>query len=331
MKPTGFFPQLNELDMQLQEFFENDGINESILYQIKDFIIKWKVEQNKSKLKIIFNLLSNITAYHHVGSKFYEKLDSIISIFDLSSFKKISPKKLFNIFSYNRRALPYLFDKQIIDSQFKKRIKKIHIDFINNFNYKTDNYQNETYIASLIREDAIDEFIIYANQQNINIDTYIQPSKFETNPILYERNVSLIEYAAFFGSIQIFRYLKLNNAELTSFLWIAAVHSNNPELIHEIEGLRIKPKDETYRECIEEAIKCHNNNVASYIIEQLTTKKQEDYFTIGFRYYDFGFFLQDLDYGYLFLFLFEYDYLNIVKLLINSGYVNPSQNLKVPF
>ena len=79
----------------------------------------------------------------------------------------------------NKRALPYL------DGQYKKMIKKIHLNFINSFNCKTDNYQNETYIASIIREDAIDDYFIYINKHKI--DYYIQSSKFETNHILYEK------------------------------------------------------------------------------------------------------------------------------------------------
>ena len=51
----------------------------------------------------------------------------------------------------------------------------------------------------------------------------------------------MIEYAAFFGSIQIIRYLQYNNVSLANTLWLYAVHSYNAELIHFLEENKIKP------------------------------------------------------------------------------------------
>ena len=98
-------------------------------------------------------------------------------------------------------------------------------------------------------------------------------SIFETNPFLIKRKASLIEYAAFFGSIQIFKYLQLNNVELTPSLWLYAIHCNNPEIIHLLEENHVIPEDKSYFECYKESIKCHHNNIANYIKDNLIDEK----------------------------------------------------------
>ena len=76
-----------------------------------------------------------------------------------------------------------------------------------------------------------------------------------------EKDPTLLEYATFFGSIQIMKYLWINNVELTSSLWIYAVHSNNPEVIHFLEDKNIEFDDKTFSK----AIKDHHNEIAHYI------------------------------------------------------------------
>ena len=50
----------------------------------------------------------------------------------------------------------------------------------------------------------------------------IKESFFETNPYLLENkeNMTLIEYAAFFGSIQIIQFLNLSSVPLKTSLWM---------------------------------------------------------------------------------------------------------------
>ena len=88
--------------------------------------------------------------------------------------------------------------------------------------------ENENQICKLIRNDMIDEFIVYVNKHNVSIDSSIKDSIYETNCFLiknqiisgtdrisYLNRLTPIKYAAFFGSIQIFKYLKLNGADLS--------------------------------------------------------------------------------------------------------------------
>ncbi|KAK8844216.1 hypothetical protein M9Y10_024422 [Tritrichomonas musculus] len=133
--------------------------------------------------------------------------------------------------------------------------------------------ENDSYICSLIREDLLDDFISYVLRSNFNIRSKIERSKYETNCFLIYKEPTIIEYAAFYGSIQVFQYLLLNNVELTPSLWIYGIHSNNAELIHLLERQKIAPPNKLYKECRNEAIKCHHNDIARYIINNYIPKK----------------------------------------------------------
>ena len=79
--------------------------------------------------------------------------------------------------------------------------------------------ENDDYICQLIRKDSIDEFIKYVNESNIQLNLEIKTSIYETNTfLLKEKKHEIIEYAAFYGSIQIFKYLLQNNVKLNQSL-----------------------------------------------------------------------------------------------------------------
>ena len=56
-----------------------------------------------------------------------------------------------------------------------------------------------------------------------------------------KKKVSLIEYAAFFGSIQIIQYLMINGISLQPLSWIYAIHSQNVDFIHLLEEKHVLP------------------------------------------------------------------------------------------
>ena len=142
------------------------------------------------------------------------------------------------------------------------------------FDEKRNIGENDSYLCKLIHDDSIDEFITFFNRQSLKSSSKIKPSIFETNSfLLNKRKITLIEYAAFFGSTQIFKYLQLNYAPLDKNIWLYAIHSNNGDLIHMLEELGIKPQ---YEECLKESIKCHHNNIANHIFDMYKDDDQDD-------------------------------------------------------
>ena len=125
-------------------------------------------------------------------------------------------------------------DDQLIEvlKHAKNELLKKDPSAFTNYEEKHQKGENDSYICSLIRQDSIEEFISHVNENNISPLSKIFPSIFETNLFLIDnKNTTLIEYSAFFGSIQIFKYLLMNEAELRSSLWPYAIHSKNPVLL----------------------------------------------------------------------------------------------------
>lgn len=109
----------------------------------------------------------------------------------------------------------------------------------------------------------------------------IKPSIFESNDYLLKNEPSLIEYAAFFGSFQIFKYMQLNNVVLKPSLWPYVIHGQNFDLVHLLEEYGIRPEDERYEECLIKSIKCHCVNLANYFHNYFVKEEIEEkkYFT----------------------------------------------------
>ena len=120
-------------------------------------------------------------------------------------------------------------------------------------------------ICEIIRKDEIEKFISIVKKENLPLQSDIKHSIFETNSFLLNKTSTLIEYAAFFGSIQIFNYLRLNKVDLSPSLWLYSIHSHKIELIHILEEKEILVN---YLECFSESIKCHHNDIANHFLEK---------------------------------------------------------------
>ena len=197
-----------------------------------------------------------------------------------------------------------------------------------NFELMRNKGENESFICKLIREDSVEDFIVHFNKKCISPNATINPSIYETNSFLLENQIQskdgikLIEYAAFFGSIQIFTFLKNEKAELTPSLWLYAIHSKNAELIHLLEELDIEPiinndnEEKSYIECFKESIKCHHNAIANYFINNYLSNKDEnskDTFVQSLEYYNFLFLPKELVDESSFCHLCHFDYYSFVK------------------
>ena len=115
----------------------------------------------------------------------------------------------------------------IKDETIKNELLQYDFNIFDDFEQKQKNGENESIICSLIRNDLVEDFIRYITQNNISLLSRINPSLFETNSLLIGKKPSLIEYASFYGSIEIFKYLYFSKVELESTLWIYIIHSKS--------------------------------------------------------------------------------------------------------
>ena len=193
--------------------------------------------------------------------------------------------------------------------------------------------ENDSYTCDLIRQDSIKEFITYVNKTNLSLQhTRIKSSIFETNSYLISKNPTLIEYAAFYGSIQIFQYLQMNNVELNPILWEYAIHGNNAFIINLLEENHVYPPTHNYESCLKESIKCHHNDIAKYIIDNLMDEKSMlnniifdfnyNLYSYSFEYMNYNFFPENQESKCTFHYLCKFGYTELVKLYLQYGNID---------
>ncbi|KAK8837403.1 hypothetical protein M9Y10_036837 [Tritrichomonas musculus] len=191
--------------------------------------------------------------------------------------------------------------KDYFDAKMKKKIKgmlfynlKLDINdsnFIENFNEYRKSGVNHNYICELIRNDSVVEFIVYVTKNNISLSSKVNPSIFETNWFLIKiEKTSLIEYAAFYGSVEIFKYLKYNNVELKPSLWLYAIHSRNADLIHILEECNIK----TPINFLKELLKLHDFEITNYFIENNLIDFNDEDLSPSIKYCNYSYYPTNL-------------------------------------
>ena len=367
---------LEFIDCENDDDDENEKFNNFI-----NLLNKRKILENYDEIFEFLILINKISKYHNRHLNFISRIEQTITYFEEIIKQNFTNFQIFNIFRHNMRILLFLFDKKIItvdqdilrifqigaqnyktyrfyfydkikdqiSIQDKKNIEGRLLkdpNIFNTFKEKVQKGENDSYICSLIREDSIEEFVSHISRLNISINSKIKPSIFETNYFLLTHTPSLIEYAAFHGSIQIFQNLRLNGADLNPSLWLYAIHGKNPEIIHLIEENHLKIE---YNEILNESIKCHHNDIADYFennyfentnektnpikkifnfiknkIPNIPIENKDDAQIkekIGFRYHNLRFIPDDFNNAFLFKYFCEFNYLTFCNLFIKNKVV----------
>ena len=345
MKSQYYLQKRKNIQACIINFIDEENKNDENLLILKDIFKDQEMLESRDEIIELFHFLTKLANNHHQSASFFTKIEQLISLFKNEITKFLSQTEIFQIFMKNKRILLFLIEQKIftIDHSmsecmiargnkkgeyqfyFYKEIKSfidIEFNIETYFDIKRKIGQNDSYISQLIRNDLIDDFIAYTNQTCQSLSANINSSIYETNSFLIKNEpTTLIEYSAFFGSIQIFKYLYLNQVKLTSSLWIYAIHGRNPEIIHFLEENHIKPKDKTYKGCLIEAIKCHHNEIADYFINNHNLHA-DDLLSSIFKYYNYNYFHENLENEFILYNACHYDYISLVKLLLKNANLN---------
>ena len=127
-----------------------------------------------------------------------------------------------------------------------------------------------------------------SSQPKFDFNQTIEPSLYERCSFVNTENVSLIDFAAFFGSIKCFKFLLLNGSN-TKNTGKYAVAGGNLEILHLCEQ-----NHSTFEGSYEAAIKYHRNDIFHYLyetkiieIEDLTSLGNECIFSDNFEIFSF--------------------------------------------
>ena len=330
------------LNIHLLDFIDNCDDSQDDYTNLITDINNQNILENKKEFELFLHLLLLIANNHHRHSNFFSKIDQILTYLIPKITQNFSNTEIFNIFHTNKRVLLFLIKNNVykIDENMMNSIKNQNFpEYFAETNksdekhaYKKEIGENDSYICELIRNDSIDEFIIFINQTSYSLTNLILPSIYETNPLLMNKKLTILEYAIFFGSINIVKYLLMHGIKLDNSLSLFAIHSNNAEIIQLLEEQQNfascnESKPEKY---LEESIKCHHNDIAAYI--------QDNYIQNNNNFYnnDLSYSFQFINYEKLvdyeinnifYLHACQYNYNEIVKLLINDERIDLNSKL----
>ncbi|KAK8898246.1 hypothetical protein M9Y10_000524 [Tritrichomonas musculus] len=230
-------------------------------------------------------------------------------------------------------------NKSLKDEEFIERMKK---DVDEDFYEKRREGENDDFLCRLIRFNEIKEFITFVEQTNLSLQsTLIKNSIFETNNQLLQnefRKIKLIEYASFYGSNDIIKYMKMKGVELISSMWTYAIHGGNEELIRYLEENHVSPPENEYNNILDESITCHHNEISNYIIDYLFKEEdiqyriKNDYYSNMYRSaiesHNYYFFPDNMKYKNMISYLCEFDYYSLVKLCLEEENIDINEIIK---
>ena len=357
MEIQKYFSQKKELYNSLSFLIETDELDETTFKDLDQVVKNQEIIDKKEELTHFLRLISSFCNNRCKTPRFYDKIKKILLYYQDQIKHSFTNSEIFHIFEDNKLIILILLENKIIQINsdllniilHKNELngtKYAHFfipeirDFYNSENNKENlndilnidcnqlpqDYdakrqigENDSFICTLIRTDSVVEFISYINKKCISTSSKINHSIFETNSFLNENDPTLIEYAAYFGSIQIFNYLRMSEAELTPTLLLYGIHSNNADLIHLLEGINFEFTEEINEKCLIESIKCHHNDISNYIINEKMNSNLDENKNIcasAFNYYNYDFIPQDLTKSFVFFYLNDLNYSEMVNVFL---------------
>ncbi|OHT11575.1 hypothetical protein TRFO_18941 [Tritrichomonas foetus] len=237
------------------------------------------------------------------------------------------PATIFELFRNNKRLILYLLEKQHIDITlitneihsrynmdyfvyFLPEIKKFNFSIYKQLKtefrsdlkyYKLKNIikkpnRKELYknrdgdnIRKIIQNDDLDSFLkIIASNETFNLNSKIR-MLFESNEILIKdyEGITLLDCSIFYGSINIFKYLRLNKADYSSQSLLFSIVGGNIEILHILEE-ETQPNFSDYH--LFQAVKYHQLDIMDYIMSSNSfdaSNYRQDFIKLELSSYNF--------------------------------------------
>ena len=310
------FQILGYFQQEIKDYFSNDEI--FLIFESNKRILLFLIEEKIMTINegIVYKLKSPKYRKAKYPQYFFPEVQNYSHIFKRGKVQPIPEKiDLFPKIKKNPEDLSWVDD--------------MSIKLPENFDHNRKIGENDQYICQLIQRDSIDEFVSYVSKQCISLNSEIENSIYETNSFLIKKEKhTLIEYAFFYGSENIFNFLKMSGVALTSSLWIYSIHSENANMFHILESHKVEFPSENNYYLLKECIKCHHNNFYDYILENYPCCSDQHELKIlekSLKYYNFAYIEDKLIDKTLFKYLITFDYFPIVDILLKNEDININQ------
>ena len=151
----------------------------------------------------------------------------------------------------NDSLTEYLFLRNLLGDKDKNKINLSTLRSINEY----ENPIQENTLLYIIKNDNVSSFVDFITSNNINIEE-------ELITIHGYYKYHIIDICAHLGSVNIFKYLILNNAKFYPDTIFDSILGGNETLIEYIKSL-----GHSFEECLSFAIWRHHNTLAKWLIE----------------------------------------------------------------
>ena len=293
MNVDSYFNSLIELQSKINDILNNDFNQEEFETYLSDHI---NYLQNKRSAMQLFSSLNVFISIHPQYIEYPKKLIlspllrdtlSLFSSFELYQIFTSFPLRL-ALFEHNfikidtiieRSAkLPHDFaffmpeieeadpqyyiysisraqNRQILHELVKEKEKHKEL---------REKGRNHHHIAEVIRNDDIQQFQEIISQTNLNLNSRIPYSFYEDCQFINKKDEmpQLIDFASFFNSINIFKFLWINEIRGSSITLQYAIAGGNYEIIHLLESVY---KNGIQQQFLNTAITFHRNDIFSYL------------------------------------------------------------------
>lgn len=195
-------------------------------------------------------------------------------LLSLDFLKKEIPKFDFRyllFFPEIKNNKPELFTSMMIYVYYSRFVKNIEASMsIEDFqNYRRIGHDSSE-IAQIIRNDDLTEFQQIFSQNNMSFEHVLDKSLFESDKLL-STPPNLIEYSAFFSSINIFKFLYLLLSQVEEYepkkiysLYLFAIAGGSFEIIHLVENLNLDT-NLIDKQAMKYSIYYHQNDLCEYL------------------------------------------------------------------
>lgn len=337
-----YLNEMQNLQHVLLEYIDSESEDEVNFRELINKYENSNISKNRDTIKDFLYLISSI-ANNHRAPNLIQRIEQLLIHLKNQIEENFTSIDLLMIFKKNKRIILFLLKERlivpdksisqiIIDMnyhqyfypEFKEFYPKLlrmeiedEISKISNFEEKRQIGENDNYICQLIRQDLIEEFVAFVSMDNCRLSSIVPPSIFETNPFLLKKPQTLIQYSAFYGSIQIFKYLDFNHVDIRD-TWLYLIHSKNAMLIHFLEEKCKNIHPNFFRE----SIKCFHSNIAEYTKNMLDDQiplSSLHTLSPSLKYHNYEYWPDILEATYAPFLLVKYDYVDLVKQYIKSG------------
>lgn len=203
-----------------------------------------------------FSILNKIKLFFYKNGLI--NIDTIIH--KAKAFRTVSFIFAYEIYQERREDFNYIFGSK------ESFLKEVNFPNFESFLEFRDKWTNNDPITISIREDDADKLREIISKNNLNYDLEIPYSLFEDISCFFKKKSmpKMIDYAAFYGSVNVFKYLLMNDSKITEKTLEFAVYGGSYEIIHILESAKCP-----YSDALEASIRVHNNELYDYFINSV--------------------------------------------------------------